>query len=145
MRTETGYANPRDLAGLRFSLEPLPEISRLLQKLGMNALPDLSALTQKIAGAVVDAPPLRLSDGGIFKPGYHFELDELKTLKSDAQIWLASYQTKLREEVKIKTLKVGYTHAFGYYIEVSRTIRKNALFLPTPQTLINTERYISPS
>ncbi len=145
MRIETGYANPRDLAGLRFSLEPLPEISRLLQELGMKALPDLSALTQKIAGAIVDAPPLRLSDGGIFKTGYHFELDELKTLKSDAQVWLASYQTKLREEVKIKTLKVGYTQAFGYYIEVSRgQSEKMPLSFQRRQTLVNTERYISP-
>jgi len=145
MRIETGYANPRDLAGLRFSLEPLPEISRLLQKLGMKELPDLSELTKKIAGAIVDAPPLRLSDGGIFKSGYHFELDELKTLKSDSQTWLASYQTKLREEVQIKTLKVGYTQAFGYFIEVSRgQSEKMPLAFQRRQTLVNTERYISP-
>jgi DNA mismatch repair protein MutS len=148
MRIETGYANPRDLAGLRFSLEPLPAISQLLEKLGMPEipdLPDLSELTKKIAGAIVDAPPLRLSDGGIFKSGYHFDLDELKTLKSDSQVWLASYQTKLREEVKIKTLKVGYTQAFGYYIEVSRgQSEKMPLSFQRRQTLINTERYISP-
>jgi DNA mismatch repair protein MutS len=145
MRIETGYAGPRDLAGLRFSLEPLPEISRLLQQLGMKELPDLSELTKKIAGAIVDAPPLRLSDGGIFKSGYHFELDELKTLKSDSQTWLASYQTKLREQVQIKTLKVGYTQAFGYFIEVSRgQSEKMPLAFQRRQTLVNTERYISP-
>ena len=88
---------------------------------------------------------MRLSDGGIFKPGYHFDLDELKTLKSDAQVWLASYQTRLREEVKIKTLKVGYTQAFGYYIEVSRgQSEKMPLSFQRRQTLVNTERYISP-
>jgi DNA mismatch repair protein MutS len=145
MRIETGYATPRDLAGLRFSLEPLPAISKLLQELGMATLPDLSELTKKIAHAIVDAPPLRLSDGGIFKSGYHFELDELKVLKSDSQVWLASYQTKLREDVKIKTLKVGYTQAFGYYIEVSRgQSEKMPLTFQRRQTLINTERYISP-
>lgn len=145
MRIETGYANPRDVAGLRFSLEPLPEISQVLQKLGMEALPDLSELTKKIAGAIVDAPPLRLSDGGIFKPGCHFELDELKTLKSESQAWLAAYQTKLREEVHIKTLKVSYTQAFGYYIEVSRgQSEKMPLSFQRRQTLVNTERYISP-
>ncbi len=145
MRIETGYATPRDLAGLRFSLEPLPEISELLQKLGLKNLPDLSELTKKIGSAIVDAPPLRLSDGGIFKPGYHFDLDELKTLKSDAQVWLAAYQTRLREEVQIKTLKVGYTQAFGYYIEVSRgQSEKMPLSFQRRQTLVNTERYISP-
>jgi DNA mismatch repair protein MutS len=145
MRIETGYATPRDLAGLRFSLEPLPQISQLLQELGMTLLPNLSELAQKIASAIVDAPPLRLSDGGIFKSGYHFELDELKVLKSDSQVWLASYQTKLREETQIKTLKVGYTQAFGYYIEVSRgQSEKMPLSFQRRQTLVNTERYISP-
>jgi DNA mismatch repair protein MutS len=145
MRIETGYATPRDLAGLRFSLEPLPEISKILVQLNMAALPDFLALTQKIEKALVDAPPLRLSDGGIFKPGYDPELDALKTLQSDSQTWLASYQTKLREQVQIKTLKVGYTQAFGYYIEVSRgQSEKMPLSFQRRQTLVNTERYISP-
>lgn len=145
MRIETGYATPRDLAGLRFSLEPLPEISKILVQLNMTGLTDFSALTQKIGNALVDAPPLRLSDGGIFKPGYDPELDALKTLQSDSQTWLASYQTKLREEVHIKTLKVGYTQAFGYYIEVSRgQSEKMPLSFQRRQTLVNTERYISP-
>ncbi|MBS0649013.1 MAG: DNA mismatch repair protein MutS [Verrucomicrobia bacterium] len=145
MRIETGYATPRDLAGLRFSLEPLPEISKILIQLGMAGLTDFSALTQKIKAALVDAPPLRLSDGGIFRPGYDPELDALKILQSDSQTWLASYQTKLREEVQIKTLKVGYTQAFGYYIEVSRgQSEKMPLSFQRRQTLVNTERYISP-
>ncbi len=145
MRIETGYAAPRDLAGLRFSLEPLPQISKFLVELHMQPLPDLSELTQKIANAIVDAPPLRLSDGGIFKKGYHYELDELKALKADSQTWLAAYQTKLREDVQIKTLKVGYTQAFGYFIEVSRgQSEKMPLAFQRRQTLVNTERFISP-
>jgi DNA mismatch repair protein MutS len=145
MRIETGYATPRDLSGLRFSLEPLPQISQLLVELGMAALPDLSMLAQKIASAIVDNPPLRLSDGGIFKQGYHPELDDLKTFKSESQAWLAAYQTKLREDVKIKTLKVSYTQAFGYFIEVSRgQSEKMPLSFQRRQTLVNTERYISP-
>jgi DNA mismatch repair protein MutS len=145
MRIETGYATPRDLAGLRFSLEPFPQISKFLAELQMEPLPDLSGLTQKIATAIVDTPPLRISDGGIFKKGYHPELDELKTLKSDSQTWLASYQTRLREQVQIKTLKVGYTQAFGYFIEVSRgQSDKMPLTFQRRQTLVNTERFISP-
>jgi DNA mismatch repair protein MutS len=145
MRIETGYATPRDLAGLRFSLEPFPQISKFLAELQMQPLPDLSGLTEKIATAIVDTPPLRISDGGIFNKGYHPELDELKTLKSDSQTWLASYQTRLREEVQIKTLKVGYTQAFGYFIEVSRgQSDKMPLTFQRRQTLVNAERFISP-
>lgn len=145
MRIETGYASPRDLAGLRYSLEPLPQLSKLLQELGMEPLPDLTLLTETITKAIVDTPPLRLSEGGVFKTGYNLELDELKKLKTDSQEWLASYQTKLRDEVQIKTLKVGYTQAFGYYIEVSRgQSDKMPLAFQRRQTLVNTERFISP-
>jgi len=141
MRIETGYVSPRDLAGLRFSLEPLPLISPFLEK----PLPDLCSLTAHIAKAVVDAPPLRVSEGGIFRPGYHADLDALSQLKSENQTWMLSYQTRLREETQIKTLKVGYTQAFGYYIEVSRgQSDKMPDRFQRRQTLVNAERFITP-
>ncbi len=144
MRIQTGFASPRDLVGLRYSLEPLPKISVILSFLDMGEIPDLSYVTLKIKDALVEAPPLRLSDGGIFKPGYHSQLDELRALKSDSQAWVLAYQTKLREITQIKTLKVGYTHAFGYYIEVSRgQSDKMPLELQRKQTLINSERFTS--
>ena len=145
MRIETGHASPRDLAALRYSLEPFPQLIRLLQEIGIDPLPDLCSLTEILVKALVDSPPLRLSEGGIFKTGYQEELDELRRLQTDSQTWLASYQTRLREEVQIKTLKVGYTQAFGYYIEVSRgQSDKMPLTFQRRQTLVNAERYISP-
>jgi DNA mismatch repair protein MutS len=141
MRIETGYASPRDLVALRFSLEPLPEISKLLPE----KLPDLSFLATQIGNALVETPPLRLSDGGIFKTGYHAPLDELRALKSDSQSWMLHYQTALREQTQIKTLKVSYTQAFGYYIEVSRgQSDKMPESFQRRQTLVNAERFISP-
>jgi DNA mismatch repair protein MutS len=145
MRIETGYATPRDLVGLRFSLEPFPEINAILKNLGLETLPDLSTLAAKISAAVVETPPLRLSDGGIIKEKYHPELDELRALKKDSHTWMVQYQTELREKTQIKTLKVGYTQAFGYYIEVSRgQSDKMPLTFQRRQTLVNAERFISP-
>ncbi|MGH2612948.1 MAG: DNA mismatch repair protein MutS, partial [Rhabdochlamydiaceae bacterium] len=139
MRIETGYTSPRDLVGLRYSLEPLAEISKHLP------IEDLSSIEQLIKKAIVDHPPLKLSEGGIFKEGYHLELDNIRALKTDSQTWLAAYQAQLREQVHIKTLKVGYTQAFGYYIEVSRgQSEKMPISFQRRQTLINTERFISP-
>lgn len=141
MRIETGYATPRDLVALRFSLEPLPAISELLPE----KLPELKGLSSKISAALVDTPPLRLSDGGIFKVGYHAPLDELRALKSESQTWLLNYQTTLRETTQIKTLKVSYTQAFGYYIEVSRgQSEKMPDSFQRRQTLVNAERFVSP-
>lgn len=144
MRIETGYSSPRDLSGLRFSLEPLPEISRTAEKHGFAPLPDLSFLAEKIKQAIVDTPPLRLSDGGVFHPGFNAELDELRKLKTHSETWMASYQAKLREETGIKTLKVGFTAAFGYFIEVSRgQSDKMPATFQRRQTLVNSERYTS--
>ncbi len=136
MRIETGYTSPRDLVGLRYSLEPIPLIL---------PVEDLSVVHELIKRAVVDHPPLKLSEGGIFKEGYHEELDAIRKLKTESQTWLASYQAQLRENLQIKTLKVGYTQAFGYYIDVSRgQSDKMPLNFQRRQTLVNAERFISP-
>ncbi len=138
MRIETGYSSPRDLSGLRFSLEPLTEISRF------EPMADLSFLAEKIKNAIVDTPPLKLSDGGIFRPGYSAELDELRNLKTHSETWMASYQARLREELGIKTLKVGFTAAFGYFIDVSRgQSDKMPDTFQRRQTLVSSERYTS--
>ena len=145
MRIETGYTSPKDLASLRLSLEPLPMISELLRGRSHPPLEDLSPLANQIKAAIVDCPPHKLSEGGVFKTGYHEELDALRLLKTDSQTWLASYQAQLRESLQIKSLKVGYTQAFGYYIEVSRVqSEKMPLTFERRQTLVSTERFISP-
>ena len=152
MRISSGYGSPRDCQALRLSLEEVPPLKNLLSSVDapliqeqLAALHDLTPLTEKIKEALVEAPPLRLSDGGIFRKGYNEELDELRSIVSDSQAWIARYQTSLREETGIKTLKVGYTRAFGYYIEVSRAqSSKMPESFHRRQTLVNTERFISP-
>jgi len=152
MRIETGYASPRDLVALRFSLEHVPSLFHLLQSLSAPLLQehlkhfyDVGELTEKIKKALVETPPLRLSEGGIFKAGYHPELDELKSLQGNSFAWIDHYQAHLRESTQIKTLKVGFTKAFGYYIEVSRgQAMKVPDYFQRRQTLVNAERFITP-
>ena len=152
MRISTGYATPRDLLGLRLSLEPLPAIAAQLSALNAklivedrSKLADVSAVTETIKKALVDDPPLRLSDGGIIRSSYSPELEELRSLKANSQAWIAAYQTQLRETTQIKTLKIGFTNAFGYYIEVSRGQAENMpASFERRQTLVNAERFISP-
>ncbi len=151
MRIETGFASPRDLNALRYSLEEIPSLLVLLRSFTHPLIPDLlvkisdlSHLAFQIAAAIQENPPLRLSDGGVFKAGWNRELDALLAIKSDSKEWIASYQTRLRNETGIKTLKIGYTEAFGYFIEVSRgTIDKIPFHFQRKQTLVNAERYIT--
>lgn len=154
MRITAGYASPRDLLGLRLSIEPIGSIktallpltpdSSLLQQEGQK-LETLDEMTTLIATAIVDDPPLRITDGKIFRDGYHRELDELRELSRDSKSWIARYQTELRDSTGIKTLKVGFTKMFGYYIEVSRgQAEKMPDSFQRRQTLVNAERYITP-
>ncbi len=154
IKISTGYASPRDIAALRFSLEPIPLIKSTLQGLSSEAsflieeekaLTPLPELIQLIAKALVDSPPAKLSDGGVFRDGFYQELDEMRTISHDSKSWLARYQNQLREQTGIKTLKVGYNKMFGYYLEVSKG---QADRMPDSferrQTLVNAERFITP-
>lgn len=154
MKISSGYATPRDIAGLKMSFEPIPIIKGLLlgfvQDTGALALDTqkldgLPSLIQLIGNSLVDEPPMRITDGKIFRDGFNRDLDELRELSTHSKSWIARYQTELRETTGIKTLKVGFNRMFGYYIEVSKgqTDRMPDTF-HRRQTLVNAERYITP-
>lgn len=154
IKINSGYATPRDLIALKNSLEPIPHVKSILGSLaGSSKLLDEqdanlyanSELVHLITQAIVEDPPLRLNEGRIFRDGYHAELDELREISRDSKSWIAGYQVDLRESTGIKTLKVGFTRMFGYFIEVSKGQCDNvpASFIRR-QTLVNGERYITP-
>ena len=150
-RIGSASGNPRDLRAMGVSLQQMPLIKALLagkgtilEKLGdaITALPELVAL---IDAAIVDEPPLNLKDGGVIRPGYHPELDDLRDAATLGRKWLAEYQAAETERSGIKSLKVRHNKVFGYYIEVSKS---NLELVPQDyirkQTLVNAERFITP-
>ena len=145
------YASPRDLWTLGQSLNTIPALRQELKSFSCALiqnnrlqLHDVSAIAQKICSSLKETPPLRISDGDLFRSGIYPELDRLRGLSQDGIDWIARYQTGLREKTGIKTLKVGFTKAFGYYIEVSRAKGEG---IPEgfqrSQTLVNAERYVT--
>jgi DNA mismatch repair protein MutS len=152
MKISSGLGGPRDVLSLRQSLQPLPQIKNLLLTFSCaflrtqkDQLDDLSDLVHHIDHVLHSEPPFRLSDGNVIKKGVHPELDALRDLQSSGNVWIANYQTTLREKTGIRTLKVGYTNAFGYYIEVSRGFaEKMPSEFTRRQTLVNAERFLSP-
>lgn len=154
MKISSGYASPRDLIALKNSFDAMPRLKNSLQPLTVYSvlidqeeqkLDDLAPMKNLIACALVDDPPLRIHDGAVFRDGYHAELDELRAISKDSKAWLSSYQARLRDETGIKTLKVGFTRMFGYYIEVSKgQIDRMPESFQRRQTLVNGERYITP-
>jgi DNA mismatch repair protein MutS len=145
-----GHANARDLVALKRSLLMLPRIQQMLLELrselfqwnqNLNSLYELADVLEKAIRE--DAPPT-INEGGIIKPGYHKELDELVKISQDGKGWLANLEVQEREATGINTLKVRYNKVFGYYLEVPKS---RATDVPAnyvrKQTLVNAERYIT--
>lgn len=151
MKISSGFATPKDLIFLRFSLESIPKIKTLLQKLKSSYLLDLEkkllptqSLEKLIESTLVDNPPMRVSEGNVIREGFDQALDELRQMSQDSKSWIANYQNNLRETLGVKTLKVGFTKVFGYYIEVSLgQASKMPPSFQRKQTLVNAERFIS--
>jgi len=150
-RVAMGTATPRDLGALRRSLQTLPRVKHLLGYLQEDSIRELADrldpvqdVAELLQQALVDAPPLTLTEGGIFRSGYHPELDQLTTLSRQAKNWIASMEAAERKKTGINSLKVGYNRVFGYYLEVSKA---NLALVPEhyirKQTLANAERYVT--
>ena len=68
-----------------------------------------------------DDAPVVIGKGQVIKSGFHKELDELRSLSSDAKEVLLSIQQREIEATGIPSLKIAYNNVFGYYLEVRNT------------------------
>ncbi|RDI96441.1 DNA mismatch repair protein MutS [Meiothermus sp. QL-1] len=124
-RLMAGRASARDLSALERSLALLPELAGLLQGLEplghlAGRLPALEELRERIAVALVEDPPLKLTEGGLIREGFDPELDELRQRAEAGRAYIAQLEATERERTGIPNLKVGYNGVFGYYLEVTR-------------------------
>ena len=152
-RISFGNANGRDLLQLKTSLKPLPTLKDALSKLNNAHIDDIANkfsnfddLVDLIEKAISEDAPITIKEGGIFKPGYSPELDEIIALSHGGKKWVAELEEKERERTGIKTLRIGYNRVFGYYIEVSKgqiDQIKDEWGYQRKQTTVNGERYIT--
>jgi DNA mismatch repair protein MutS len=150
-RVALRVANPRDLVALKVSLLAIPELKAQLADFTAPALADIRAnlnsipaVVELIARAIADDPQQSIQEGGFIRTGYDEELDQLKSISTDAKKWIAALELQERQKTGINTLRVGFNSVFGYYIEVTKA---NAAAVPPSyirkQTLVNAERYIN--
>jgi DNA mismatch repair protein MutS len=150
-RVGTNRANARDLLSLAQSLAPLPEVRRMLGLAYSTTLCDLREridpfddLRDVLSRAVADDPAPGLKDGGIVRPGWNAELDDLRGLSRSGKDWIAGYQATEAERTGIPSLKVGFNRVFGYYIEVTRQhLSRVPPDYVRRQTLANGERFVT--
>ncbi|HXE56496.1 MAG TPA: DNA mismatch repair protein MutS [Gemmatimonadales bacterium] len=155
-RAAAGRATPRELGALRDSFQRLPDVLEGLRSLAgrerstalgalLEELDPLGDLAAELARGLVDRPPVALADGGVIRPGYDGELDELRQLRDGGKQYLAALQERERERTGIPSLKVGFNKVFGYYLEVTHTHKSR---VPPEyerrQTLASGERYVTP-
>ena len=146
MKISARYATPKDLLALGLSMQRVPRLRHLMAQFPIGSilcsLSDPTFLSERITQALSDNPPFRIGEGDIFRDGYSRDLDELRQLGRESTSWIARYQVTLREETGIKTLKVGFTKAFGYYIETTHAnSEKIPAYFQRRQTLVNGERF----
>ena len=147
-KVTNGSLNARDLLQLKKSLQILPKIRDINEKLGFNYTIDtFDELTRLLEDAIDENAPISVKEGGMIKSGYSKELDELKEIKAGGKKFIASFEEKIKNETGIKNLKVGFNKVFGYYIEISKgqaSTVKEEFGWDRKQTLTNCERFISP-
>jgi DNA mismatch repair protein MutS len=155
-RAAAGRATPRELGALRDSFRRLPDTLESLAGLahrdqsaalgGIEAEFDLLGdLAADLAAALEERPPAVLAEGGVIRPGYDTELDELRDLRDGGKRYIATLQQRERDRTGIPSLKVGFNKVFGYYLEISNA---HAGKVPGDyerrQTLASAERYVTP-
>ena len=156
-RLIAGRGSPRDLAllrdgliasaALKAELEGEPDRPDLLAAL----LPDLgghAAMTDKLAIALVQSPPLDASKGGYIAEGYDAALDALRSASSDGRRAIAALEARYRELTGVATLRIRHNAVLGYHIEVSAR-HADRLMAPDSgfthrQTLAGVVRFNSP-
>ncbi|MGJ8648918.1 MAG: DNA mismatch repair protein MutS [Opitutaceae bacterium] len=148
-RLQNRMRNPRELGGVRDTLEALPAIAATLMEFPetpvaaiADRIHNFDTLTAELARGLADELPGKIDDGGTIRDGYDEDLDHFRSLTRDSQKWLAEFELAEQERSGIKNLRIRFNGAFGYFIEVTKS---NIALVPEDyvrkQTMKNAERY----
>jgi len=152
-RIVLGRATPKDFLALRSSLAAVPGIRSLMEDgdgrpealaellAGWDSLQDQADL---LGRALADNPPPVITEGGLFRPGYHAALDELMALTEDGQGSLDDLLARERADTGLDKLRMGHNKVFGHYFELPRSMADKAPErFARRQTLVNFERFVT--
>ena len=146
-----GTANGKDMRAIHSTLSVIPDVKNLLYTVntkelaiireGLDPLDDICSL---IDNMLIDLPPFSIREGGFIKQGYNQEVDQLRDIMTDGRGWIEKIEEREREKTGIKSLRIVYNQAAGYFIEVT-----NSFLSKVPEryirkrTLANCERFVT--
>src|SRR6266851_541956 len=151
-RLAVGQGAPRDLAGLRASLQRMPALAKRLEACSAPRLRDLAPplgapadLCAFLDRALADEIPAG-REPGFVRQGYRSDLDELADLAQGGRAAIAALEAQERARTGIQSLKVRYNRVTGFYIEVTKP---NLHLVPGDyqrrSSTVGAERFIMPA
>lgn len=112
-----------------FKYSKNPVLENLVKQLeDVSSSPLLSALSS----ALVESLPFSIADGGFIASGYSAELDEWRALAQNDTELLKRLQEEYKAKTGISRLKVKWTDALGFHVEVpaSTPLNDSTTFFP---------------
>ena len=153
-RLGIGKVIPRELVGLKASLEASSQLATILKGKGGANRPIICLTSQLhpclevvalIHEALAEDPTGMPGEGNVIRSGFSKALDEARLAGRNARNSIAGIESRERQLTGIRSLKVGYNRVFGYYIEVRNSHREHVPEHYTRrQTLVGAERYATP-
>ncbi len=148
----TKRVNPRDAIALKNYLKTASILYSMLDEFENEFLitlkkniTDYSNIIELINKTIMEEAPILITEGNIIKNEFNSDLDELREVSKNGKGWIARLENEEKKKTGISSLKVNYNRVFGYYIEVTQRHKDQ---IPEhyirKQTLVNSERYISP-
>ncbi|UCC78295.1 MAG: DNA mismatch repair protein MutS [Candidatus Zixiibacteriota bacterium] len=150
-KTAALKVGPRDIHFLAQGLKKAVDLKELLSRVdsdlikeNISLIKDFGDIIKLVESALVDDPPVNVSDGNLFRKGYSAELDRLVEEIDEARRFIHNLQKTEREKTGIGSLKVGFNKVFGYYLEVTKPhLSKVPGNYIRKQTLVSAERFIT--
>ena len=110
-----GTASAKDLRAICQSISVLPRVKEQLSSLAaprigeiQRELDPMTDIEELLSAALVDDPPFSVREGGMIRPGYHDDVDYLRSVQTGGKEWVEQIEQEEREATGIKTLRVGF-------------------------------------
>ena len=150
-KISTKRIRPDEFVRLKRSLKIIPEIIKELAVIDCaeiqdinDSFADVNECVEFIENSIIENESLNIKGKRFIKKGYSEELDELYEITSHGRDMIIGLSEKIKKELNIPGLKIGYNRVFGYYFE---TTKKYSEMIPEhyirKQTLVNSERFIN--
>jgi DNA mismatch repair protein MutS len=155
-RAVSGSADAGALLRVRDTLGLLPELddaldtdrlrdspaAGLLESVDRAAAADLR---ETLAGALAEDPPNTVTQGGLLRPGFDADLDDLVERHEAALEWVETLAEREKRETGLSRLSVDRNKTDGYYIQVGKSQADSVPeHYEAIKTLKNSERFVTP-